>query len=118
MKRRHRRGGPRSRRRRDRERLPISPFNIHTPTEWRQYLSVIFDEAMIESALFERHLIPELPASIWIDFERMLHRMQRVPPRDWKEFCATQPPILLQLIVLFILDFDATVRAMQPRLSR
>ncbi len=73
---------------------------------------------MIDSALRERHLVPELPASIWLDFERMLHRMQRMPPKDWKQFCATQPPILLQLIVLFILDFNATVRAMQTKLYR
>ncbi len=73
---------------------------------------------MIESALRERHLVPELPASIWLDLEQKLLRMQRLPPKDWKEFCATQPPILLQLIVLFILDFDATACAMQPKLLR
>ncbi len=61
--------------------------------------------------------MPELPASIWLDLERMLHRMQRLPPKDWKQFCASQSEILLQLIVLFVLDFEATARAMRSKFS-
>ncbi len=102
----------------DSTRLPLSPFSIYTPTEWRHYLSVIFDEALIEAALRERHLVPELPASIWLDLERMLHRMQRLRPNEWKQFCAGQSEILRQLLVLFVLDFEATARAMQAKLCR
>ncbi len=118
MSRRLRNGRSRARRLRHGERYLPSPFNALTPEDWRQCLSVIVDEATIEAALRERHLVPELPASIWLDLERMLERMKRMPFKDWKPFCTSQPAILLQLIVLFILDFDATVRAMQSKLLR
>jgi hypothetical protein len=110
-----RRGRTSGRRLRDGQRRRRDPAAALDSLEARERLTELVGEATIEAALAERHLVPELPPSLWWRLEQMLEHLARLPVEDRPRFCTEQPEIHRRLLVLFVLDHEAIARAMREK---
>jgi hypothetical protein len=108
----------RPRRHRDGHRLRREPaaLILGSPA-MRERIAELVGEATIEAALRERHLIHELPASIWRQLLSVMERLVRMSVEEKKRFCAKQSEVVRRLLVLVVLDHDATMRVIQTKLG-
>jgi hypothetical protein len=83
----------------------------------REGITALLGEATITAAFSERHLIGELPPSLWLRLEQMLDQFVRRPLDERKSFCDRQPEILRRLLALFVLDHEATARVINAKLG-
>ena len=86
--------------------------------EARARVVALVGEKTIEEAFAERHLIGELPASIWRQVHTFVEQLCRLPWDDRPAFCAKQSELMRRLVTLLALDTTATLRVMQAKLER
>ena len=83
----------------------------------RERLADLVGEATIEAALAERHLIGELPASIWRQLLSLIERLGVLSWDERKRLCATQTELMRRLLALVVVDPRATAKAIHAKLG-
>ncbi len=74
-------------------------------------------EKTIDGAFAERHLISELPLSIWRQFYTLVEQVCCLPWAERPGFCAKQSELMRRLVALLALDTAATLRVMRAKLE-
>ena len=83
----------------------------------REAITKLLGEATITAALSERHLIGELPVSIWRQLRSTMEQLCRLPQSERLGFCTRQSEVIRRLLALVVLDHEATTRVMTAKLQ-
>ena len=88
------------------------------PPEVRERITTLLGEATIAAALGERHLIDQLPPSIWRQLFSTIEQLCRLRSRQQqRDFCTSRPELIRRLLALVVLDHDAIMRVMIAKLG-
>jgi len=82
----------------------------------RARVIALVGEATIEAAFAERHLIEQLPASVWRQLVSLSEKLVRLKWEDRPKLCATQSELMRRLLVLLALDTTNTMRIIRAKL--
>jgi hypothetical protein len=109
------------RRRRQSRRFPASNRprrgSLLDAAQKRERLVALVGEETIQAALAERHLIGQLPASVWRQLLSLIDRLGTLSWDDRKRLCARASEIMRRLLALVIVGPRATVKAMHAKLG-
>jgi len=83
----------------------------------RERLVALVGEETIQAALAERHLIGELPGSVWRQLLSFIDRLGTLSWGDRKRLCARESELMRRLLALVIVDPRATVKAIHAKLG-